>query len=236
MKEWFLVVFIYISGAQAVVESPRGCLEKQEKDCFFGSVSKISDYSVANQAVFKIGKNTVLEKQGQLVSFHNGELLIDVESEYEIKIKDLKVEFNKGEYVLVHLNDTYFVRTLQGEAVVYFKEGRVQVTEGFELPLKENESMGLEKSPLRLIPIEEHLVLYSRLKKLSRSEIVKYTQNFKKKYENYKHWSSELNEKLVQRQIAAMHEEEQERKSKDLAKKQAQEKMRQRLYEKVFER
>lgn len=236
MRGFFFVFFIYLFAAQAMVESPRGCLEKQEKGCFFGSVSKVSSYKVENQALLKIGKNTVLEKQHEFVSFHEGELLIEVETEYEIKIKDLKISFNKGEYVLIHADDSYYVRTLQGEAVVYFSQERVQVTEGFDLPLKEKGSLGFEKAPLRLIPLEDHLLLYSRLKELSRSEIVKYTQSFKKRYANYQRWALELNEKLVQRQVAAMQEEEQERKAKDLAKKQALEKTRQKLYEKVFER
>lgn len=220
-----------------MVESPRGCLQQNSQACYFGTVSKILDYQANDQVLIHMGKNSVLEKAADSLSFHEGEVLIEVPSDFRLKIKNVQIDFIKGEYYIKSQMDTYVVRTLEGEAKVKIDSSRaIQVTEGFDLSLLDKGEGGFEQAPLKVIPLEEQLLAYSKLKRLSKQAIVKYTQTFSKRHENYRQWALDLNEKLVQRQIAADEEAEQQRKAKEQLRKAEQEKVRRRLFEKAFER
>lgn len=220
-----------------MVESPRGCLQQNTKSCYFGSVSKILDYQVSDQVLIHIGKNSVLEKTANFLVFHEGEILLEVPSEFSLKIKNTQIDFLKGEYYIKNQGADFVIRTIQGEAKILLNSVKsIQVTEGFDLALQNKGEEGFDPAPLKVIPLEEHLLVYSRLMKLNKSAIVKYAQTFNKKHDNYLLWSAELNEKLVQRQIAAQEEAEQQRKAKEQMRKEEQAKLRKRLFEKAFER
>lgn len=233
------VFLILIQGffSQAMVESPKDCLQQESKTCYFGSVSKVAEYQVDENSKIYVGKNTVLEKSQGLYRFHEGEILLEVGAEFSMYLKKVKVDFLKGEYIIRNSDDRAFVvRTLQGEAQVSLREQRiVQVTEGFDLKLIDK-GEGFEQAPLTVIPLEEHLLSYAKLRKMSKAEIIKYTQAFSKKYQNYTRWANELNDQLIQRQVAAQDEAEKQRKANEQFKKLQQEKIRKQLYEKAFER
>lgn len=238
MKQIHVVLFLMISlQVKAMVESPRGCLQQNINSCYFGSISKVLDYKANNEVLMHIGKNSVLEKNTDSTVFHEGEILLEVPSEFSLKIKNTQIDFIKGEYYIKNQNDAFVVRTIQGEAKINLSSSKLlQVTEGFDLNLLNKGEMGLEPAPLKVIPMEDHLLSYSRLMKLDKASIVKYTQTFRKKHENYLHWSAELNEKLVQRQIAAQEDAENQRKAKEQMKQAEQARMRKQLFEKAFER
>lgn len=222
---------------QAMVESPRGCLQQNSQTCYFGSVSKIIDYQVNDQVLIHIGKDSVLEKTAGVFSFHVGEIIIVVPSEFRLKIKNAQIDFIKGEYYIKNQLDSFVVRTLEGEAKVEISPSQdIQVTEGFDLALLAGVNGGFEPAPLKVIPLEEQLVVYSKLKRLNKRAIVKYTQTFSKRHENYRHWALELNDKLMQRQIAADEVALQQRKAKEQLRKSEQERVRRLLFEKAFER
>lgn len=238
---WNLVsIFLLLSPLLlAMVESPKGCLQQAESSaCYFGSISKIVEFQVDENVLLHLGKNTVAEKSDGKFVFHEGQMAIEVSSQFSLYIKKIKIDFLKGEYLIKTDGDKSFVvRTLQGEAQAGLAENKVvQVTEGFDLLLIDRGQMGLEQAPLKVIPLEEHLLTYAKLKKMSKPEIVKYTQSFSKKHENYVRWASELNDQLVQRQIAVQEEIEQQKRVSDNLKKRRREQMRKQLYEKVFER
>lgn len=222
-----------------MVESPKGCLQQtQSSSCYFGTVYKVSEYQVDENVLLYLGQNTVAEKSDGKFIFHEGQVVLQVSSQFSLYIKKIKIDFLKGEYLIKTDEDKSFVvRTLQGEAQAGLAENRVvQVTEGFDLLLIDKGQMGLEQAPLKVIPLEEHLLTYAKLKKMSKSEIIKYTQAFSKKHANYVRWASELNGQLVQRQIAAQEEIEQQQRVRDNLKKRHREQVRKQLYEKVFER
>ncbi|NUM59348.1 MAG: hypothetical protein HUU56_11990 [Bdellovibrionaceae bacterium] len=173
-----------------------------KKDCYFGTVKKYEQFNQEN-AKYYLGVKTVLgNKDGKLTLF-DGEMLVEVEQEFNLKIGLIEVKLTPGEYYFFDSADKITVRCLSGMAEVRSKNGNLkQITEGFEVHIDDKEFSESTFSSLRVIPLESHLLSYSKLKKLNSSQIVAYAKKFKAKHKNYVAWLEDLNHTLIERMIA----------------------------------
>lgn len=234
-KLFSLIIIIHFSSfSYGLLQSPQGCLLSQnfKKDCYFGTVKKYEQFNQEN-AKYYLGVKTVLgNKDGKLTLF-DGEMLVEVEQEFNLKIGLIEVKLTPGEYYFFDSADKITVRCLSGMAEVRSKNGNLkQITEGFEVHIDDKEFSESTFSSLRVIPLESHLLSYSKLKKLNSSQIVAYAKKFKAKHKNYVAWLEDLNHTLIERMIA----EEKKEKADAEQRKKMIERQKKALREKFFSR
>lgn len=234
----FILIFYFSNFAYGLLQSPQGCLSSKDlkEDCYFGTVKKYEQLSQEGGKYF-LGVKTVLGFKNSKLALFNGELLIDVEQDSDLNVGSIGVKLSPGEYYFLVSSDNVTVRCLSGIAEVRTNSGYVkQITEGFEIYIDDKESGEGAFSSLRVIPLETHLLSYSKLKKLNSLQIVAYTKKFKTKHKNYIAWLEDLNHTLIGRMIAEEKQEkadeEQRRKMIEIQKKALREK----FFSRTFDR
>lgn len=231
----FILVFTLASQSYGFVESPLGCMKDESQKCYFGTVNKTSKLNL-NEGEFFLGKKTILKNLNNKTYFVEGELILTVASAYELYIESAKVSLAKGEYFFKKIDNDFVIRTLDGMAQVNASKNNMQVTEGFEVSLVIRSETDSSFSSLRVIPLVEHLKQYASVKQLHKGEIINYTKKFSKQHRNYEIWFSELNQQLIQRQVAEEKAQQRSLDQKAIQKAKELAQVRQQLYQKVFER
>jgi hypothetical protein len=231
------LVSLFTNQVLGFVESPLGCMKKESQKCYFGTVNKVSKLNL-DEADFFLGKKTIIKKINNKTDFVEGELILNVASTFELYIESAQISLTKGEYFFRKIGDDFVVRTLDGIALVKTDKSHMQVTEGFEVSLvvKSETEPELSFSSLRVIPLVEHLRQYASVRQLSKGEIVSYTKKFSQQHRNYEIWFAELNEQLIQRQVAEEKAQQRSLDQKAIQKAKELAHVRQQLYKKVFER
>lgn len=232
----FFLVSIFTNQVLGFVESPLGCMKNESQKCYFGTVNKVSKLNL-DETEFFLGKKTIIKKLNNKTDFVEGELILNVASKFDIYIESAQVSLTKGEYFFRKIGDDFVVRTLDGIALVKTDKNHMQVTEGFEVSLvvKSETEPEFSFSSLRVIPLVEHLKQYASVRQLSKSEIVSYTKKFSQQHRNYEIWFTELNEQLMQRQVAEEKAQQRSLDQKAIQKAKELAQVRQQLYKKVFE-
>lgn len=235
-------IFFYFS-VFALMQSPESCLFKKEilKDgegCFFGTLSKAESYKLSSGKLY-IAANGILEKTDK-VYVHTGLIVLDVYETLDFEVKNFKLKFEKGFYLLDVKSDLVKVEVSSGMALITSKKFEfdqkksLKLTEGFQVELAVDE---IRYGVVESIDIENHLmgVRNSEVFK-AKEHFMSYAKNFKSKYKNYVLWSQDLHSQLFERVIAEEKESQDKKRRHERNLKIQKQRIKQSYINKVFDR
>lgn len=225
-------------GPVGPIGTPEKCWTTQEGSCSVqaGSASlhlKNSEIDLWG------GGESLFSREGKNWRFLKGNVRATVPHQAELNFPYGKVKTADGEFWIVEDDENRFVvRAVRGAATVVTRDGRnLEIPEGLELWVGPLSSNGISTYGVpSLIPVEDHLRLWSELKDLPKDKFVLEARELRERWKGRQSVAAVLYDRVAQRHLASVEEQKRLNGEKAKAKAEEREKFRKLLYERAFQR
>lgn len=185
------------------------------------------------------GGESLFTREADDWRFLKGNVRATALKEAELSFPYGKVKSKEGEFWIVEDSGNRFViRATRGSAYVVTRDGReLEIPEGLELWVGPVSSVGTSTYGVpSLIPVEEHLRLWSQLKDLPKEKFIQSARELRERWKGRQEVASVLYDKVAQRHLASVEEQKKLDEERARAKAAERDKFRKMLYQRAFER
>ncbi len=233
----FFTLEIRVKASNPPLQKPENCYSSELKPCIFSSGNKI--IQVQNRkTVFNLKENTTLERLNEKnFQFMGGTVWVQNQEPLEISTLYAAISSTKGEFWLVEKDNKIFVRSIVGQTDIKINSGVLNLPEGFQIWISGKDSQGKNTYGVpEIIPMEEHLRLWSTLFSGSREEFKNKVKMLKDLYKDTAYEGGELYQKIADRHVATLEEKKRAEQASSERRRAYLQEIRRLYFEKVFQR
>lgn len=223
-----------------LLQKPDQCIvSSSQEECFFSSVQGRNRIKIKNLEI-NLFESSLSKKMNEDISFLNGQVGLFSEKKYEIQTPYGKVLAEKGARLWLDINDEKMTLTsLNGKAFVILGSQKVELPQKFKITIWKTTGT---KYPNYSVPapvgVEEFLKIKLSFydEKQSKKDFIQSLKEDREEIVELAEKSSLLYQKIAERHIASLQENERQLKRKELEEQQKRLQQKRLYMEKVFER
>lgn len=216
---------------------PASCWKTQEGPCSVQAGKKPLVLKSENLELWAEG-DSFFERDGGEWKLLKGAVRGRTERAASLRFPFGEVKSQGGEFWIIESEAKFVIRSVSQGVHIQTKDGRLlELPEGLELWVGPQDRLGAFTHGVpSLIPIEDHLRRWSRLNDLSKEEFTHQAQLLNSKWKNRQAIASALYEKVAERHLASIEEEQAASRRRQEKENAQRERFRKLLYHKAFER
>lgn len=228
---------VKVKASNPPLQKPADCYTNEMQPCIFSSGNKIVNLQSKN-SVLSLKENTTLERLTEKeFQFMGGTVWVQNQRALEVKTLYGNVKSNKGEFWLIEKDNKIFVRSIIGKVVVSVNSSELEIPEGFQIWIAGKDLMGNNSYGIpEVIPMEDHLKLWSVLFSGSREELKNKIKMLKDLYKDNSYEAGDFYQKITDRHVANMEEKKRAEQLSEQKRWAYLQEIRRLYFEKVFER
>jgi len=224
-------------SAGPTLQKPQNCYMTSEVSCAFSSghqVLRLEEKSIS----LSLKENTTLERISPTkYEFMGGVVWFQNRKPLEVKSLFGSISSDDGEFWMIEKKNKIFVRNVLGSLKIKMNGQTLEIPEGFQIWISGKNTTGLNTHGIpELIPMENHLKLWSELFVGTRDEFKGKVSLLKNLYKDNHLASSDLYQKIADRHMASLEETKKSEREVQQRRKEYLLEIRRLYFDKVFRR
>ena len=236
----FLLAFqmeVRVRASEGAISYPENCLGRVSPCSLRISTDKWS--FDAGNVHLRATANTILIESEKAKEWKLVEGTLWVENAPSLKVKTVSAEAegSSGQYWVFAQKDRIVFRNISAKLVVTLKDhSKLDVPRGFEIwvgPV--NSEAQVEHGMVEPVDLKSHLKAWYELYPGTKSQFVSEVQDLKDQWADLTEQSGDIYKKVVERKLAALHEEKHKQLEIKKKKEEERQRMREEFHRRVFE-